>query len=260
MSIEIRNLSKEYRAAFRGAKGDQRGRPALDGVDLDVADGELLALVGPSGSGKTTLLRLIAGLDQPTSGSIRIGGCDMRGVPPYRRNVSLVFQSLALYSHLTVRGNLGFAISANAESVRETAELLGISHLLDRYPAELSSGEQQRVALGRAIVRRPAALLFDEPLSSVDGPVRRSLRRLVKDVQQRLGVPAIYVTHDPAEALWLGDRLAVLNEGRLVQIGSAADVCRQPAAGVVSELFAVDEADWKMQSFFAERALERAAC
>jgi ABC-type sugar transport system ATPase subunit len=255
MSIEIQSLSKAYRGGGR----------ALDGVCLEVATGELLALVGPSGSGKTTLLRLIAGLDQPTGGSVRIGGRDMAGVPSYLRNVSLVFQNLALYSHLRVQENLAFGLDAEkaesgkrkAELVGETARVLEIAHLLERYPAELSGGEQQRVALGRAIVRRPAALLLDEPLSSVDGPLRRSLRRLVKDVQRRLGVPAIYVTHDPGEALWLGDRVAVLHEGRLVQVGRPEEVCRQPATDVVGELFAVDEADWKMQTFFDESALNK---
>jgi multiple sugar transport system ATP-binding protein len=251
MSIEIKNLTKEYRAKAR----------ALDGVDFVVDEGELLALVGPSGSGKTTLLRLIAGLDQPTSGSVRIGGRDMKGVPPHRRNVSLVFQNLALYSHLTVRQNLTFGLDrgvgrqAGSLPYEETAELLEIGHLLNRYPAELSGGEQQRVALGRAIVRRPAALLLDEPLSSVDGPLRRSLRRLVKDVQRRLGVPTIYVTHDPAEALWLGDRVAVLQAGKLIQVGPPEEICRRPGTDVVGDLFTVDEANLKMQSFFEQRAL-----
>src|SRR5262245_50806408 len=200
--IEIRGLTRQFRG----------GRRALDGVDLDVARGELVVLVGPSGSGKTTLLRLIAGLDQPTAGTIRISGKELSGVPPHRRNVALVFQNLALYSHLTVRDNLAFGLNGNRRNTQigATAELLGIGQLLDRYPAELSGGEQQRVALGRAIVRQPAALLLDEPLSSVDAPLRRSLRREIKSVQRRLSVPTIYVTHDQADAFALGDRIAVI--------------------------------------------------
>src|SRR5688572_15940967 len=164
--IEIRGLSKCFRDGTR----------ALDAVDLEVAHGELLVLVGPSGSGKTTLLRLIAGLEQPTTGTIRLGGNDLADVPPHKRNVALVFQNLALYGHLSVADNFRFGQEnkrqggdgKTGDRVHQAAQLLGIEHLLTRYPAELSGGEQQRVALGRAIVRRPAALLLDEPLSSLD--------------------------------------------------------------------------------------------
>jgi ABC-type sugar transport system ATPase subunit len=227
--IEIRGLSK----AFRG------GPRALDGVDLDVADGELMVLVGPSGSGKTTLLRLIAGLDQPTAGLIRLGGKDLAGVPPHKRNVALVFQNLALYSHLSVRDNLAFGLNDERRNkqIEETATLLGIDLLLHRYPAELSGGEQQRVALGRAIVRQPAALLLDEPLSSLDAPVRRGLRRELKRLQRKLGVPTIYVTHDPVEALVLSDRIAVIDRGCVEQVGSPGEVYRQPANRFVAEFF-----------------------
>jgi len=239
--IEIRGLTKVFRAGPR----------ALDGVDLDVADAELLVLVGPSGSGKTTLLRLIAGLDPPTAGSIRLGGKDLAGVPPHQRNVALVFQNLALYAHLSVRDNLAFGLNherriesgkRKAETgadgrVGQTAKMLGIDHLLERHPAELSGGEQQRVALGRAIVRQPAALLLDEPLSSLDAPVRRGLRRQLKQLQRQLGVPTIYVTHDPVEALLLGDRIAVIDRGCLEQIGSPRDVCQRPANRFVSDFF-----------------------
>jgi ABC-type sugar transport system ATPase subunit len=211
----------------------------LEGVDLDVADGELLVLVGPSGSGKTTLLRLVAGLDQPTAGSVRLGGKDLAGVPPHKRNVALVFQNLALYGHLTVADNLAFGLNHERRSGRigEAAEMLGIDHLLDRMPAELSGGEQQRVALGRAIVRQPAALLLDEPLSSLDAPVRRSLRRELRRLQRQLGVPTIYVTHDQAEALALGDRIAVLDRGRLQQVGSPDEIYNQPANVRVAKFF-----------------------
>jgi multiple sugar transport system ATP-binding protein len=233
--IEIRGLSKAYRA----------NASALDAIDLDVSGGELLVLIGPSGSGKTTLLRLIAGLETPTSGTVHIGGKNVNGVPPHQRNVGLVFQSLALYSHLTVAGNLGFPLrharingvspGANgriAARVQETAELLGIAHLLQRWPTELSGGEQQRVALGRAIVRRPAVLLLDEPLSSLDSALRRKLRGELQRIQRQLGMPTIYVTHDEDDAAALGDRIAVLQCGRLERVGLAKEVFGQSPAPV----------------------------
>jgi len=226
--IEIRGLSRHFRDGSR----------ALDGIDLDVIAGELVVLVGPSGSGKTTLLRLLAGLDQPTEGSIRLDGKDLAGVPPQRRNVALVFQHLALYEHLTTGDNLAFSLQHKGEQVvGETAKLLGIEHLLSRFPAELSGGEQQRVALGRAIVRQPAALLLDEPLSSLDGPMRRDLRRELKRLQRQLGVPTIYVTHDQAEAMALGDRIAVLDRGRLQQVATPDDVYHRSANRFVANFF-----------------------
>jgi len=224
--IEIRGLSQVFPHGVR----------ALETVDLDVADGELLVLVGPSGSGKTTLLRLIAGLDEPTAGSIAVGGNAVAGVPPHQRNVAMVFQNLALYTHLTVRGNLEFGRKGDGET-EKVATMLGINHLLDRYPTELSGGEQQRVALGRAIVKRPAALLLDEPLSSLDAPLRRDLRRELKKLQRELGMPTIYVTHDQAEALALGDRIAVLDQGRLQQVGAPDEIYNRPANRFVANFF-----------------------
>ena len=242
--IEIRGVSKVFRGNVR----------ALDGLNLDVADGELLAVVGPSGSGKTTLLRLIAGLDCPTEGSIRLAGRDLGNVPPRHRDVALVFQSLALYGHLTVKQNLAFGLNARkggwwgsrrdskqdggaSEKVGEVARLLKIENLLDRRPADLSGGQQQRVALGRAIVRRPAALLLDEPLSSLDLPLRRELRREIKDMQRQLGVATVYVTHDQAEALAVGDRIAVLDGGRLAQAGSPHEIYDHPRNRFVAGFF-----------------------
>jgi ABC-type sugar transport system ATPase subunit len=253
--IQIRGLSKVFAA----------GERALDGVDLDVAGGELLVVVGPSGSGKTTLLRLIAGLDTPSAGSITIDGNDLAGVPPHRRNVALVFQNLALYPHLRVRDNLAFGLNplglkqqGGGESekrqsqkrqsqsepparIASVSDMLGISRLLDRYPAELSGGEQQRVALGRAMVRRPAALLLDEPLSSLDAPVRRELRQELRRVQRELAVPTIYVTHDPVEALVMADRIAVLETGRIQQIGLPEEVYQRPANRFVADFFDLQE-------------------
>jgi len=244
--IVIRGVSKVYGDSVR----------ALDGLDLEVQPGELVVVVGPSGSGKTTLLRLVAGLDRPTAGTICLGDRDLAGVPPQRRDVALVFQSLALYGHLTVEQNLAFALNAQTwggwwsslvrrgsadaevrERVENTARLLRIDHLLDRRPAELSGGEQQRVALGRAIVRQPKALLLDEPLSSLDLPTRRELRREVKEAQRKLGVPTIYVTHDQAEAMAMGDRIAVLDRGRLVQVGTPTEIYERPSTRFVAEFF-----------------------
>lgn len=244
--IVIRGLSKVY--------GDSAA--ALEDLDLEVQPGEIVVVVGPSGSGKTTLLRLVAGLDKPTAGTIHLGGRDLRGVSPRGRNVALVFQSLALYEHLTVEQNLAFALNAQTtggwwkslwrrdpvdaqvrQQVVAAASRLGIERLLGRRPAELSGGEQQRVALGRAIVRQPRALLLDEPLSSLDLPTRRQLRLELKELQRKLGVPTIYVTHDQSEALALGDRVAVLDRGRLVQIGTPDEVYHRPKTRFVAEFF-----------------------
>jgi ABC-type sugar transport system ATPase subunit len=231
--IEIRGLSKDFRGGTR----------ALDAIDLDLAAGELLVLVGPSGSGKTTLLRLIAGLDKSTAGTIAVDGSTLADVPPHQRNVAMVFQTLALYSHLTVRSNLDFGRKGDGQT-EKTAVALGISHLLDRYPAELSGGEQQRVALGRAIVKRPAALLLDEPLSSLDAPLRRDLRRELKKLQRELGMPTIYVTHDQTEALALGDRIAVLDKGQLQQTGTPDEIYHRPANRFVAEFFGPQGMNW----------------
>ncbi|MDX1945463.1 MAG: ABC transporter ATP-binding protein [Pirellulaceae bacterium] len=228
--IVIRGLTRTYGKSAR----------AIDRLDLEVREGELLAVVGPSGSGKTTLLRLVAGLEEPTEGEILLDGQSVVGVSPQRRDVALVFQSLALYEHWTVRQNLAFAARRTTNKqgdIEEAARLARIEHLLDRRPAELSGGEQQRVALGRAIVRRPKALLLDEPLSSLDLPLRRALRHELKALQRKLGVPTIYVTHDQAEALGVGDRVAVLNAGRLAQVGTPEEIYDRPGTRFVAEFF-----------------------
>ena len=217
---------------------------AVDDVGLAVADGELLALVGPSGCGKTTLLRLIAGLEEATSGHIAIAGEDQRGVPPERRDVAMVFQTLALYPHMTARGNLEFGLklrrtpTAEMEArVNETAKLLGIGDCLTRRPAELSGGQRQRVALGRALVRRPKVLLLDEPFANLDAPLRRELRRELQRLHQELKLTTILVTHDQAEALALGQRVAVMNAGKLEQVGAPAELRERPASLFVAAFF-----------------------
>jgi len=216
----------------------ERGEPvaALDGATLALQSGELLALLGPSGCGKTTLLRVIAGLEQPDGGSVLIADQDQTRIPPERRDVALVFQTLALYPHLTAAENLTFGLklrkTATAEiktRVTETAARLSLTDCLDRRPAELSGGQRQRVALGRALIRRPAVLLLDEPFANLDAPLRRELRRELQRLHQELRFTAILVTHDQSEALTLGERVAVMNGGRVVQIGRPQELLAQPA-------------------------------
>jgi multiple sugar transport system ATP-binding protein len=213
------------------------GVTAVEALSLEVHDGELMVLVGPSGCGKTTTLRLIAGLEEPTSGQVRLGERVVNKVAPHERSAAMVFQRPALYPHRTVRGNLGFSLAMKQGSLTEggrervaaTARLLGLEALLDRYPSQLSGGEQQRVALGRALVRQPDVLLLDEPLSNLDAGLRLELRRQLHLLQRRLEATMIYVTHDPVEALSLGDRVAVLNRGRLQQVDRPDDVFQRPA-------------------------------
>jgi len=208
---------------------------ALRDVDLQVADGEMIAVLGPSGSGKTTLLRLVAGLDHPTSGTISFNGRPADGCPPRDRNVAMVLQNSAVYPHMTVRGNLAFGPTLRhvgrdevARRVRQTAALLGLTDLLDRLPRSLSGGEQRRVALGRAIVVEPACTLYDEPLGGLDATLSRRLRRELRALHRRLRRTALYVTHDQEEALAIGDRVLVLAGGRVRQVGTPQDVYRHP--------------------------------
>jgi len=204
-------------------------------MDLSVADGELLAVVGPSGCGKTTTLRLIAGLETPDTGTIRIGDRSVNTVAPKDRDVAMVFQHYALYPHMTVCKNMAFGLKMRGyrrddidRRVRSVAETLGIAGLLDRKPAALSAGQRQRVALGRAIVREPQVFLFDEPLANLDVHLRVATRTHLRTLHRQLGTTIIHVTHDQEEAMTLGDRIAVMNEGRLLQVGTPLDVYRHP--------------------------------
>ncbi len=219
------------------------GIRAVDDLCLEVEDHELLALMGPSGCGKTTTLRLLAGLEQPTSGRIEIAGRAAERLPPRDRDAAMVFQQGALYPHLSVRGNLSFGLKLRrtpkheiGPRVEEAAAALGISALLDRRPGELSYGQQQRVALGRAIVRRPKLFLLDEPLSSLDAVLRRQLRHEIRGLHQRLGVPMIYVTHDAGEAMALGQRIAVLRDGRLQQAADPQTLYDRPCNRYVASM------------------------
>jgi multiple sugar transport system ATP-binding protein len=208
----------------------------LERVDLDVADREFMVLVGPSGCGKSTALRLIAGLEEATEGEIAIGGRPVDGVPPRERDIAMVFQSYALYPHMTIRENLEFGLRMRRTPrpemdrlVAEAGEILGLAPLFDRLPKQLSGGQRQRVALGRAIVRKPAVFLFDEPLSNLDARLRVQMRAEIKTLQQRLATTTVYVTHDQVEAMTMGTRIAVMKDGRIQQVGAPLEVYDRPA-------------------------------
>ena len=208
---------------------------AVDAVDLTIDEGEFMVLVGPSGCGKTTLLRMIAGLEDVTEGRIEIGGRDVTDVSPRDRDVAMVFQSYALYPHMTTRENLGYGLRMRktqkpeiGRRVDEVARMLGLEELLDRKPAQLSGGQRQRVAMGRAIVRKPAAFLMDEPLSNLDAKLRVDMRAQLSRLHERLGVTTVYVTHDQIEAMTLGQRVAVMRDGRIQQAGEPHVLYREP--------------------------------
>ncbi|PJJ73045.1 multiple sugar transport system ATP-binding protein [Diaminobutyricimonas aerilata] len=210
--------------------------PAVDKIDLEVADGEFLVLVGPSGCGKSTTLRMLAGLEEVNEGRILIGDRDVTDVPPKDRDIAMVFQNYALYPHMTVAENMGFALKIagigkeeRAQRVLEAAKLLDLEPYLGRKPKALSGGQRQRVAMGRAIVRQPQVFLMDEPLSNLDAKLRASTRTQIASLQRRLGVTTVYVTHDQIEALTMGDRIAVLKDGILQQVGTPRDLYEKPA-------------------------------
>src|SRR5262245_52078241 len=215
--------------------------PAVRGVDLDIADGEFAVLVGPSGCGKSTLLRIIAGLEEVSEGSIEIGGDVVNDMRPRDRDIAMVFQDYALYPHMTVERNIGFGLKARklpapeiAERVRRAAEMLGITQFLPRYPRQLSGGQRQRVAIGRAIVRNPRLFLFDEPLSNLDAQLRDGMRSEIKRLHQEIGATMIYVTHDQVEAMTLADRIVLLKEGQIEQMGAPLDLFERPATRFVA--------------------------
>jgi multiple sugar transport system ATP-binding protein len=225
--VEVRDLTKQYPG---------REAAAVDGVDFATQEGEYLVLVGPSGCGKTTLLRTIAGLEEATGGDVLIGGEVVNGLPPRARQVAMVFQSYALYPHKTVLQNIVFPLKAEGmdkqrrvDKAEWASELLGIKHLLPRKPRQLSGGERQRVALARALVREPSVFLLDEPLSNLDAKLRAAARDELRRFQERLGTTTIYVTHDQAEAMGLGDRIAVMDAGKIRQLGTPHDVYEDPA-------------------------------
>jgi multiple sugar transport system ATP-binding protein len=224
-SVEIRNVRKSYGAV-----------PVIHGVSIDIQDGEFVILVGPSGCGKSTLLRMIAGLENISDGEMRIGPRLVNDVPPKERDIAMVFQNYALYPHMTVAANMAFSLklkrAPKAEikaRVDRAAEILGLTKLLDRYPRQLSGGQRQRVAMGRAIVRDPQVFLFDEPLSNLDAKLRVQMRTEIKTLHQRLRTTTIYVTHDQIEAMTMADKIVVMHDGIVEQIGAPLDLYDRPA-------------------------------
>lgn len=230
--VTLRGIRKRY----------DTSNEVIKGVDLEVQDGEFMVFVGPSGCGKSTMMRMIAGLEDITEGDLRIGGKLANDVPPSQRGVAMVFQSYALYPHMTVAENMGFSLRmANVpkdqirERVHKAAEILQIQHVLERMPKALSGGQRQRVAIGRAIVRKPGVFLFDEPLSNLDAGLRVQMRVELTKLHRELGSTMIYVTHDQTEAMTMGDRIAVFNQGRLEQVGPPMDLYQQPANRFVAQ-------------------------
>ncbi|HYF21591.1 MAG TPA: sn-glycerol-3-phosphate ABC transporter ATP-binding protein UgpC [Ramlibacter sp.] len=224
-SVSLREVRKSFGATA-----------VVHGVSVDIAEGEFVVLVGPSGCGKSTLLRMLAGLEDIDGGEIRIGDKVVNELPPKARDVAMVFQNYALYPHMTVFDNMAFSLTlgkadkaAVKARVDRAADILGLSALLDRYPRQLSGGQRQRVAMGRAIVRQPQVFLFDEPLSNLDAKLRVQMRTEIKALHQRLKVTTVYVTHDQVEAMTLADRIVVLQDGRIEQVGTPMELYREPA-------------------------------
>jgi len=229
--VQLNNIGKTYPNGFE----------ALHPTSFEIAEGEFCVLVGPSGCGKSTLLRMVAGLEDITSGELQIAGRIVNDVDPADRDIAMVFQNYALYPHMTVRKNIGYGLKnrgtskeAIAQKVDEAAALLNLDDYLDRKPSQLSGGQRQRVAMGRAIVRDPALFLFDEPLSNLDAKLRNQMRIEIKALQRRLGVTSIYVTHDQVEAMTMADRIIVMNAGRIEQIGTPREVYHNPASTFVA--------------------------
>ena len=229
--IQIQSLEKRFGSV-----------PAVQHFNLEVEQGEMVAFLGPSGCGKSTTLRMIAGLERPDRGYIRLAGQEVTTAPPHKRHVGMVFQEYALFPNMTVAQNIAFgpmiarvSASDRQERVRELSGLMGLQDLVGRYPHQLSGGQKQRVALARALATRPKVLLLDEPLSALDAPIRRSLGAEIRRVQQEVGISAIYVTHDQEEALALADRVAVMNRGMLCEVGTPQQIHRRPRSSFTAE-------------------------
>ena len=251
--LELKGLGKKF-----------GNHTILEKLDLQVKEGEFLVLVGPSGCGKSTVLRLIAGLEEPTEGEVWIAGKNRNGYDPKDRHIAMVFQSYALYPHMNVYDNMAFGLRVRnrvpeaeiAERVNEAATMLQLEKLLERKPKDLSGGQRQRVALGRALVRKPKVFLFDEPLSNLDAHLRNQMRVEIRKLQQKLGVTAVYVTHDQTEATTMGDRIAVLQGGRLQQVGTPSEVYRSPANRFVAGFIGTPEMNFLGEAFSGSKELQ----
>ena len=233
--IEIQNLTKVYEESGNRIV-------AVDDVDLTIKDGEFVTLVGPSGCGKTTTLRCVAGLNKPTSGTVKFGDRDVTDKPVQERNIALLFQDIALYPHMSVKENIAYGLKIAGHSkeermarVEEAAELLQITDQLEKMPADLSGGQQQRVALGRSLVRDPEVFLFDEPMSDLDAKLKAELRPVIEKVTDEIGCPTLYVTHDQEEAMTMSDRVAVINDGKLAQVAPPKEIYDDPNSQFVSQ-------------------------
>lgn len=230
-NVSLKNIRKVY----------PNGAEALQPSSFEIAQGELIVLVGPSGCGKSTLLRMVAGLEEITEGTLKIGDRVVNDVDPAERDIAMVFQNYALYPHMTVYNNMAYGLKNKGlpkaeieEKVKAAAEMLSLNEYLDRRPSQLSGGQRQRVAMGRAIVRSPELFLFDEPLSNLDAKLRNQMRVEIRALQRRIGVTAMYVTHDQVEAMTMADRIVVLNAGRIEQIGTPSEIYRTPASTFVA--------------------------
>ena len=230
-NLALRNLVKSYGTT-----------QVLHGIDLDIEDGEFVVFVGPSGCGKSTTLRLIAGLEETTSGTIEIGGREVNNLEPKERDIAMVFQNYAIYPHMSVKKNIAFGLRSSRASkvdkearIQEVAAILDMSALLDRRPSELSGGQRQRVAIGRAMVRDPAVFLFDEPLSNLDAQLRTQMRLEIKKLHQRVGNTIVFVTHDQVEAMTMADRIVIMKDGYIQQVGTPAQVYQRPANTFVAQ-------------------------
>jgi putative spermidine/putrescine transport system ATP-binding protein len=240
MIVELRDITFDY--GGRGRMNGRHTRHTIDGFSMSVAAGSFTTLLGPSGCGKTTILRLIAGFLKPESGEIRIEGVDQTNIPPEKRKCGIVFQDYALFPHLSVAANLEYGLKirgvGRVERRKQTTkmgDILGVGSLFDRYPAELSGGQAQRVALGRALILEPTVLLMDEPFSSIDAKLRRSLRTELRTLQRSLGITTIFVTHDQEEALSLSGNIAVIREGRLEQYGEPEKIYHEPESAFTAD-------------------------
>ncbi|MET0811792.1 MAG: ABC transporter ATP-binding protein [Microbacterium sp.] len=245
-NVQLTDASAGTHVEFRDVVKDYGSTRVLHGIDLDIAPGEFISLLGPSGCGKTTALRVLAGLEQATGGTVLLGDRDVSRVPTNRRDIGMVFQSYSLFPHLRVAENTAFGLRRRGVGQKDAArraadalELVGLDHLADRFPHQLSGGQQQRVALARALVTEPRVLLLDEPLSALDAKVRVQLRDEIRRIQLRLGITTVFVTHDQEEALAVSDRIAVMNAGRIEQIGTPEELYLRPATPGVAAFVGV---------------------